>query len=104
MDESTARSFIAGEVSKATTFTNSHGITSKNIFDLQVDPHPILVDLDDGSKELKQMWRVLKQPDGCPYEIAYDGIDKNWAVVERTGERYLCVVVADSLAKALDGM
>ena len=104
MDESTVRRFIAAEILRAGTFTNSHGITSENILSLQVDAHQISVELDDGSKERRLMWRALKQPEGCPYEIAYDGIDKSWAVVERHDERYVCVVVADSLAGALDGM
>jgi hypothetical protein len=105
MNVDEVKRLVAAEFARPFNFTNLHGITPGNAASLCVIPFETDVDPDDGSNRMCRMWVVLKEPRVDGYAVAYDAQAEQWAVLEPAQHGgFLCVVVANSLSEALDGM
>lgn len=106
MQAANVQRIVQGEIARAETFDNSHGVTPQNVRAFLVEPSCVRVDPDDVESPPRQMWVVLREQPGSPgnYAVVYDPQVSGWGVVERTTEGYVLVCAADSLASALTSM
>ena len=95
---------IRAEVQAVGPFVNWHGITAENLSKHLVEPYRIVVNFSGWPTT---MWVVVHEyPDPRKgYLVAYHPADKEWCLVERLGEEYVCDIAGDeSLAEALSNM
>lgn len=107
MNASEVEAKVQAELRIDREFDNSHGITKGNLHHFLVKPYSVLVDPDDLESAPRDMWIVLHEFPKAPdqgYAGVYDPATGSWAIVEPTGAGFVQVIVASTLAAALEGM
>ncbi len=108
MNSEQVSKILEKELLKNEAFQNHHGISRTNLHEYIRMPKSIICDLDDGLSSKNEVWIVLQISNNAEEDkvIVYNPTGNDWGVAEFDikNRKWVMIVVASSLAEALDGM